>query len=37
MVEVFDERGQHARTAVGASALPLDSAVEVEAIFQLKG
>lgn len=36
MVEVFGERGQHARTAVGASALPLDSAVEVEAVFQLK-
>jgi enamine deaminase RidA (YjgF/YER057c/UK114 family) len=36
MVEVFGERGQHARTAVGVSALPLDSAVEVEAVFQLK-
>ena len=36
IVEVFGERGQHARTAVGVSALPLDSAVEVEAIFQLK-
>jgi enamine deaminase RidA (YjgF/YER057c/UK114 family) len=36
MVEVFGERGQHARTAVGVSALPLDSAVEVEGIFQLK-
>ena len=36
LVEVFGERGQHARTAVGVSALPLDSAVEVEAIFQLK-
>jgi len=36
MVGVFGERGQHARTAVGAPALPLDSAVEVEAIFQLK-
>jgi len=36
MVEVFGERGQHARTAVGVAALPLDSAVEVEAIFQLK-
>ena len=36
MVEAFGERGQHARTAVGAPALPLDSAVEVEAIFQLK-
>jgi enamine deaminase RidA (YjgF/YER057c/UK114 family) len=36
MVEVFGERGQHARTAVGVAALPLDSAVEVEAIFLLK-
>lgn len=35
MVEVFGDRGRHARTAVGASALPLDSAVEVEAVFQL--
>ena len=37
MVEVFGERGRHARTAVGAVSLPLDSAVEVEAIFQIKG
>jgi enamine deaminase RidA (YjgF/YER057c/UK114 family) len=36
MVQVFGERGQHARTAVGAAALPMDSAVEVEAIFLLK-
>jgi len=36
MVEIFGERGQHARTAVGVSALPLDSAVEIEAIFLLK-
>src|SRR5687768_4584584 len=33
MVAVMGERGQHARTAVGVSALPLDSAVEIEAIF----
>lgn len=37
MVEVFGERGQHARTAVGVAALPMDSAAEVEGIFQLKG
>ena len=36
MVQVFGERGQHARTAVGVAALPMDSAVEVEAIFLLK-
>jgi enamine deaminase RidA (YjgF/YER057c/UK114 family) len=35
MVEVFGERGKHARTAVGVAALPSDSAVEVEAVFQL--
>ncbi len=35
IVEVFGERGRHARTALGAAALPLDSAVEIEAIFQL--
>ena len=36
MIEVFGDRGQHARTALGVSSLPLDSAVEVEAIFQLR-
>src|SRR3982751_1279553 len=36
MVQVLAERGQHARTAVGVAALPLDSAVEVEGIFQLR-
>ena len=36
MVEVFGENGQHARTAVGVAALPMDSAVEVEAVFLLR-
>lgn len=36
LVEVMGEAGQHARTAVGAVALPMDSAVEVEAVFQLR-
>ena len=36
MIEVFGEAGKHARTAVGAVALPMDSAVEVEAVFQLR-
>ncbi len=35
MVEVFGDAGRHARFAVGASSLPLDSAVEVAAIFEL--
>ncbi|MGF1475001.1 MAG: RidA family protein [Geminicoccaceae bacterium] len=33
MVDVLGENGRHARSAVGVAALPLDSAVEVEAIF----
>jgi enamine deaminase RidA (YjgF/YER057c/UK114 family) len=36
MVEVFGDAGKHARTAVGVAALPMDSAVEVEAVFQLR-
>jgi enamine deaminase RidA (YjgF/YER057c/UK114 family) len=36
MVEVFGDAGKHARTAVGVAALPMDSAVEVEGIFQLR-
>jgi enamine deaminase RidA (YjgF/YER057c/UK114 family) len=31
--EIFGEEGRHARSAVGVSALPLDSPVEVEVVF----
>jgi len=34
MVEVFGEKGRHARTTVGVSALPADAAVEVEGLFE---
>ena len=34
-VEVFGERGRHARSAVGVAALPGGVAVEVEAILEL--
>ena len=34
-VEVFGDAGRHARAAVGASSLPRNSAVEVEAIFEI--
>ena len=36
-VEVFGERGRHARAAVGVNALPLNAAVEVECVFQIRG
>jgi enamine deaminase RidA (YjgF/YER057c/UK114 family) len=31
----FGERGVHARSAVGVASLPLDAAVEVEAVFEV--
>jgi enamine deaminase RidA (YjgF/YER057c/UK114 family) len=36
MEKVFGEAGKHARAAVGVSALPMNAAVEVEAIFAIK-
>lgn len=35
MVEVFGDRGRHARSAVGVAALPLGVAVEVEGVFEI--
>ncbi|MDJ0894800.1 MAG: RidA family protein [Alphaproteobacteria bacterium] len=37
MVEVFGDAGRHARAAVGSVALPLNVAVEVEAVFEIAG
>lgn len=34
--EVLGERGAHARSAVGMSSLPLNAAVEIEVILELK-
>jgi len=36
MVEVFGDKGQHARFAVSSSSLPLGVAVEIDGIFELK-
>ncbi|MEX0330419.1 MAG: RidA family protein [Puniceicoccaceae bacterium] len=35
LVEVFGEKGRHARAACGFSSLPLGSAVEIELIVQI--
>ena len=35
MVEVFGDKGRHARTTVGVASLPSDAAVEVEGIFEV--
>ncbi len=36
MVEVFGDKGRHARSTVGVAALPADAAVEVEGLFEVK-
>ena len=34
-VAVFGDKGRHARTTIGVASLPLASAVEVEAVFEI--
>jgi enamine deaminase RidA (YjgF/YER057c/UK114 family) len=34
-VEIFGDAGRHARAAVGVPSLPLDAAVEIDAIFEI--
>lgn len=36
MAEVFGEKGQHARFAVGAPSLPLNVSVEVDGVFEIR-
>jgi enamine deaminase RidA (YjgF/YER057c/UK114 family) len=36
MVAVLGEAGRHARFAVGASSLPLNVAVEIDAVFEIR-
>lgn len=36
MVAVLGDRGRHARSTVGVAELPLDAAVEVEAMFEVR-
>jgi enamine deaminase RidA (YjgF/YER057c/UK114 family) len=35
MVTAFGDKGRHARTTVGVSALPMNAAVEVEGSFEV--
>lgn len=35
LVQIFGDAGKHARTAVGTNSLPLDVAVEIDAIFEV--
>jgi len=35
LFEIFEEKGQHTRVAVGVSSLPLNSAVEIDLIVEI--
>lgn len=35
LAEILGERGQHARVAVGMASLPLNAAVEIDAVFEI--
>lgn len=35
MVEIFEDKGRHARFAVGTNALPMNVAVEIDAVFEI--
>ena len=37
LVEVFGEKGKHARSAVGMNALPFNIAVEIEMVVEVEG
>ena len=36
MVEVFGDKGRHARSTVGVAELPLDVCIEVEGMFEVQ-
>lgn len=36
LVEIFGQKGQHSRIAVGVASLPLNSSVEIDAIVEIK-
>jgi enamine deaminase RidA (YjgF/YER057c/UK114 family) len=36
MIQVFGEKGKHARTAIGVNALPMNIAVEVEMVVEVE-
>lgn len=35
-VEIFGEQGKHARSTLGAASVPGNSAVEIQAIFEVE-
>lgn len=35
LFEIFEEKGRHTRTAIGVSALPLNSPIEIDFVFEI--
>ena len=35
LVQIFEERGEHARIAVGVNSLPLDSCIEIDFVVEI--
>lgn len=35
-VTIFGDKGKHARATVGVSSIPVNSAVEIQAIFEVE-
>lgn len=36
LIDIFEDRGVHTRATFGASSLPIDSPVEIQAIFEIE-
>jgi len=36
LVKIFGKKGKHARSTVGVNSLPMDSVLEIDAIFEIK-
>jgi NAD(P)H dehydrogenase (quinone) len=35
-VEIFGDKGKHSRGTVGVSSLPVNSSVEIQAVFEIE-
>jgi enamine deaminase RidA (YjgF/YER057c/UK114 family) len=35
LVQIFEERGKHARIAVGVASLPLNSCIEIDMVLEV--
>ena len=36
LIKILGQKGKHARSAVGVNSLPMESVLEIDAIFEIK-